>query len=98
MSGPKLYRATVEIEVLFVADDTGDAHHIAAEMLREEVDDNGVEAVGGNVAHVEELRSISEVPPHWLRALPRNLAAHGLGDMHSRDFFIEEAEANGEPR
>ena len=63
----KLYKATVSVDVVFLAEDDAHAERIASDMAKEEVQDAGVFCVES----CEPINTVSDVPGEWLDCLPR---------------------------
>lgn len=69
MSG-KLYKATVSVDVVFLAEDDAHADRIASDMAKEELQDTGTCAVES----CEPINTVADVPGEWLDCLPRYFA------------------------
>lgn len=73
----RLYKATVSVDVVFLAKDDAHAERIAPDMAKEELQDTGTCAVES----CEPINTVADVPGEWLDCIPRAKAYRGAKEQ-----------------
>ncbi len=73
----RLYKATVSVDVVFLAEDDAHAERIAASMAKEELQDTGTCAVES----CEPINTVADVPGEWLDCIPRAESYRGVKEQ-----------------
>lgn len=73
----RLYRATVSVDVVFLAVDDRHATRIVSNMARDEVQDAG----GFRVESCQPINTVTDVPGEWLDCIPRAKAYRGAKEQ-----------------
>lgn len=86
----KLYRATTEVDVLFVCPEGDDPpNRVAADYLAQEIDANGLMS---KKFKVEEITDIRQVPKSWMGANVWGSEDAGLTEDLTPEMFFNRSE------
>lgn len=88
---PRLLKATIKVEVLFVSD--GEPDEEALEYLRKEVDEGGGLVPPDSQVEIEEILNMEQVPSSWRNGIVWNCEALNLCEAKPEQILAEISKA-----